>query len=46
MLGFGPDDPPALLAIDQPDDGAILQEDAQRRGLLRQDRLVRDSFAR
>jgi hypothetical protein len=46
MLGFGPNDPPALLAIDQPDDGAILQEDARRRDLLRQAQLVRDAFAR
>lgn len=36
MLGFGVDEPPALLAIDQPDDGAILQEEAQQRSLWRQ----------
>jgi hypothetical protein len=46
MLGFGPDDPPALLAIDQPDDGAILQEAARRRNLLRQGHRVQDAFAR
>jgi len=46
MLGFGPEDPPALLAIDQPDDGAILQEEARRRDLWRQAEKVRESFAR
>lgn len=30
MLGFGPEDPPTLLAIDQPDDGAASQEDAKQ----------------
>lgn len=46
MLGFGPEDPPALLAIEQPDDGAILQEKARRRDLWRQAERVRESFAR
>lgn len=46
MLGFGAEDPPALLAIDQPDDSAILQEEARRRELWRQAEKVRESFAR
>lgn len=46
MLGFGPSDVPALLAIDQPDDGAALQEDAKRRDLWRQAQRVRNAFAR
>jgi hypothetical protein len=46
MLGFGPNDPPVLPAIDQPDDGAILQETARRRNLLRQGQRAQDVFAR
>jgi len=46
MLGFGPEDPPALLAIDQPDNGAILQKEARRRNQWCQVEKVRESFAR
>jgi hypothetical protein len=47
MLGFGPEDPPALLlVIDQPDNGAILQKEARRRNRWRQAEKVRESFAR
>jgi len=46
MFGLGPEDPPALLAIDQPDDGAILQKEAQRRDRWRQAEKVRESFVR
>jgi hypothetical protein len=45
MLGFGPDDPPVLLAIYQPDDDAILQEAARRNTLLHPAQIVRDPFA-
>lgn len=40
MLGFGPNDVPALLAVDYPDDGAILQEEARQRSLSRQKQRV------
>jgi hypothetical protein len=46
MLGFGPNDPPVLPAIDRPDDGAIPQETARRRNLLRQGQRAHDVFAR
>ena len=46
MLGFGSEDPPALLAIDQSDDEAILQEEARRRDRWRQAEKVHEPFAR
>jgi len=46
MLGFGPEDPPTLFAIDQPDNRAILQKEARRRDRWRQAEKVRESFVR